>query len=1082
MLPNKKIFHLFLFLPTLLTGIESFSQQTKSQNKPDEYRAVLWTSQDGLLSEGTNFMIKDSKGFLWIGASGVELSRFDGAKFKRYNPDPNKRGSINSIGISSFVEDSLNNIWMGSKIGLSRYDMKADTFSNFARKVDSIVGDMPIIPFWATNSHVYCFEPRLGITSYDIYSFKRDLLLNLPDKTEKNTPGLHYIILDTVSNSIWMLEGLSQDPDRGGLLQISLADGKRQHFEWPCSRNNITHRHSAEAMQFDRKRNSIWINTGDGLIEFTLADKKFHHKEAFKEYIKLKSYERWVGIEIDKDGKIWLATHIGILIYDPKTDQVDKPFSDPDLQRKVSDANMHIYCDRDGIGWTSNWMAYGLYEILPVKRSVKRYPPKPGVQNSLSNGFIGTIIPGPQGKLWMGTHDGINIFDPLTERFEVIREKDLPGIKGTTIIPAYIDTLRRKAWLYAGSFVATKIYKMELFEMDMNTKQCRQIIFRNGTKQIESPVIEPSLIKPYKNGLLITADFYGFFEIKEGSLFADLATHVSIKEMISSSMIEEGRLAFLKAYNALPNYNFKNENGKWIRISHRLDSIDWFCMIYNDKDQTHWVSSKYKLVQYDKDFRELKIYGEEDGYAGLALNMIIDDAGNLWFFNTLEQVGRLNIATGIIALLSETDGYNKKDFDWTVPLAKDAGGNLHFGTGFYKGNKGLDRIYPEKFVSGSTSSVYYRSLTISQKSLPLSIGVNNLEELSLLYNQNTISIETGIIDFYTKGKSKLRYKLVRDGKDEDWQYGDAYNIIRYDGLVPGKYRLIMQSSNVNNEFNSPEKILTIHISPPFWQTWWFRILAVITLLLLFYGIYRWRTAALRKQKRILEQTVKERTAELVEEKAEVERQKEKSEELLLNILPSEVADELKEKGYTTARSFDEVTVLFSDIKGFTNVAEKLTAQELVKEIDTYFSAFDNIILKYGLEKIKTIGDAYIAAGGLPEKNSATAQNVIEAAIAMQQEIGKLKHEREITGKPYFELRIGIHTGHVVAGVVGIKKFQYDIWGDTVNLAARMEQSGVPGKINISQQTYELVKDQFNCIHRGKVEAKNKGEIDMYFVE
>jgi class 3 adenylate cyclase len=232
----------------------------------------------------------------------------------------------------------------------------------------------------------------------------------------------------------------------------------------------------------------------------------------------------------------------------------------------------------------------------------------------------------------------------------------------------------------------------------------------------------------------------------------------------------------------------------------------------------------------------------------------------------------------------------------------------------------------------------------------------------------------------------------------------------------------------------------------------------------------------------LEQQVVERTAEVVEEKAEVERQKEKSDELLLNILPSEVAEELKEKGYTTAKSFDEVTVLFSDIKGFTSVAEKMTAQELVEEINTYFSAFDNIIEKNGLEKIKTIGDAYIAAGGLPEKNSATAQNVVAAAIAMQLVVEKLKQERIASGKAYFELRIGIHTGPVVAGVVGIKKFQYDFWGDTVNLAARMEQSGIPGKINISQHTYDGVKDQFNCVHRGKIEAKNKGEIDMYFVE
>ncbi len=299
----------------------------------------------------------------------------------------------------------------------------------------------------------------------------------------------------------------------------------------------------------------------------------------------------------------------------------------------------------------------------------------------------------------------------------------------------------------------------------------------------------------------------------------------------------------------------------------------------------------------------------------------------------------------------------------------------------------------------------------------------------------------------------------------------------------------MQASNAANEFNGPEKKLLIHISPPFWQTAWFRILMVFILMCLLYGIYRWRTAALRKQKRILEQTVKLRTAEVVEEKAVVERQKDviqkeknKSDELLLNILPAEVAEELKEKGYTTAKSFDEVTILFSDIKGFTHVAENMTAQALVKEIDTYFSAFDHIMQQYGLEKIKTIGDAYIAAGGLPEQNLATTEKVVQAAIAMQNIVEGFKKERTDKNLPYFELRIGIHTGPVVAGVVGIKKFQYDVWGDTVNLAARMEQSGVPGKINISQNTYEIIKEKFQCVHRGAVEAKNKGMMEMYFVE
>ncbi len=325
-----------------------------------------------------------------------------------------------------------------------------------------------------------------------------------------------------------------------------------------------------------------------------------------------------------------------------------------------------------------------------------------------------------------------------------------------------------------------------------------------------------------------------------------------------------------------------------------------------------------------------------------------------------------------------------------------------------------------------------------------------------------------------------QYQYFLENYDKNWSPLSAKSEAGFGNIREGDYTFRLKALDALGHWNETSYSFTV--LPPWYRTWWFRVIIGITIILLLYGIYRWRTATLRKQKRVLEQTVTERTAELVEEKEEVEKQKAKSDELLLNILPSEVAEELKEKGFTTARSFDEVTILFSDIKGFTKVAEKLSAQELVKEIDSYFSAFDRIMQQHGLEKIKTIGDAYIAAGGLPEQNKAIAEHVIEAAIAMQKVVEEFKLKRIEDNLPYFELRIGIHSGPVVAGVVGIKKFQYDIWGDTVNLAARMEQAGEPGKINISQYTYSLVKDKFTCIHRGKIEAKNKGEIDMYFVE
>lgn len=209
--------------------------------------------------------------------------------------------------------------------------------------------------------------------------------------------------------------------------------------------------------------------------------------------------------------------------------------------------------------------------------------------------------------------------------------------------------------------------------------------------------------------------------------------------------------------------------------------------------------------------------------------------------------------------------------------------------------------------------------------------------------------------------------------------------------------------------------------------------------------------------------------------------KKRSDELLLNILPEETAEELKATGSAKAKRFDMVTVLFTDFKNFTQASEKLSPEELVAEINYCYSEFDKIITRHGIEKIKTIGDAYMCAGGLPSTNTTNPEDVVRAGLEMIAFIERNKQERMASGKPYFELRCGIHTGPVVAGIVGIKKFAYDIWGDTVNTASRMESSGETGKVNISGATHALVKDKFQCEYRGKVQAKNKGEIDMYFV-
>jgi class 3 adenylate cyclase len=214
----------------------------------------------------------------------------------------------------------------------------------------------------------------------------------------------------------------------------------------------------------------------------------------------------------------------------------------------------------------------------------------------------------------------------------------------------------------------------------------------------------------------------------------------------------------------------------------------------------------------------------------------------------------------------------------------------------------------------------------------------------------------------------------------------------------------------------------------------------------------------------------------------IENERDRSKQLLLNILPEETANELESQGKAQTRFYENVTVLFTDFKGFSAIAGKLSPQDLVAELNDYFVAFDEVVEKFNLEKIKTIGDAYMCAGGIPTPNKSHPLDAVRAGLAMQEYMDKRNRDRNERGLAGWELRVGIHTGPIVAGVVGKKKYAYDIWGDTVNVASRMESNGEPGKVNISSTTFDLIKSDYQCLYRGKISAKNIGEVDMYFVD
>ncbi len=342
------------------------------------------------------------------------------------------------------------------------------------------------------------------------------------------------------------------------------------------------------------------------------------------------------------------------------------------------------------------------------------------------------------------------------------------------------------------------------------------------------------------------------------------------------------------------------------------------------------------------------------------------------------------------------------------------------------------------------------------------------KRVAIPYARNSIRFLVLSTDFNTESSPMFQHRL--NGLQQNWSDWTENASIEFRGLSRGRYDLLVRSKDIYGSVSESDSF-SFRIKPAFYFSWYAILFYLLLIILMFIAYQKWRSIKHGKERFRLEEIILVRTEALIKEK-------EKTENLLANILPKKTSDELKLKGKATSSKFKMVTVLFADIEGFTKIAEQMNPDRLIDELDHFYFQFDSVVEKYNIEKIKTIGDAYMAAGGIPVKNRTNPVEVILAAMEMQHFMIGLKD----TKADIWDLRIGIHSGSVIAGVVGQKKFSYDIWGDTVNTASRMESSGQIGKINISASTYHLVKEFFDCDFRGKMPVKYKGDIAMYFVD
>lgn len=473
--------------------------------------------------------------------------------------------------------------------------------------------------------------------------------------------------------------------------------------------------------------------------------------------------------------------------------------------------------------------------------------------------------------------------------------------------------------------------------------------------------------------------------------------------------------------------------------------------VYFNKKETH----EQALDAYAKALETFEALGNQDGIGTAALNLgeVYLEEGNttsaLVHFN--KSLNAFEKTGGNLALALNYIGttYAKnKELDRAIPFHQQAYQNAESKAAkveMSKALKSLADVYQQQNKFDLATNNYQKALAIAQ-----SIETDN--EIRDAY-EGLASALAAKGDYKNAFTAQTNYDLIKE-KIQSEAYDEKIGNLRFQFDLENKEKEIALL-NKDNDLKEVE-IEQANTLRNF-------LYAIGGLLLIILGGISFQYWYVKKSNNLLAE------------------ERNRSEEILLNILPKDTADELKTNGFVKTRKFENCTVLFTDFKAFTKFAETVPPEELVKSVDYYFKKFDEIIGKYGLEKIKTIGDSYMCAGGLPATNDTHPHDAVKAALEIRQFAEqRLRHPTPDTHA--FEVRIGINTGPIVAGVVGITKFQYDIWGNTVNVASRMESASMPGKINISEHTYQLVKDNFECTYRGEIEVKHAGTMKMYFVE
>lgn len=1043
----------------------------------NDYRFDRFNIQQGLSQTICNTIEQDQKGFLWIGTQDG-LNRFDGYNFKVFKPDPFDANSLSDNFVNDIIVDTNNIVWLGTEWGLSIYDQKVDSFiqlssdpKNELTLSDNEINKLFLDPegnYWVATENNGINRLSKENNEQKKFQFNRYNQSNskLDAFTVRDITWYNNQLYIATDNGLFFL-----DQGTNSFIKVKIAESKV---------DNLT-LHAITVFN-----NELWVGGNDGIYIFKKINKlvRFVRRIGMKDGLSANRIRTMASI----DNKMWVGTFDGLTVIelDVNDTTYTQLFHDPINTLSLSDNSISDICF-DGFG--SVWITTdrGLNRYDGLKSGFKHFNRQ---ASGLNHNIVWSFVKNNHLSL-IGTSSGLNIYNHKTKKFTsyVHDPSDENSCPRGSIMMLYCDS-KNRFWV-GGSFGGIRLLE---FDKEGNPKFTEVRHVEKSQRDLGSfTMLEDD------NGNFWIGGRKGLSILDKNLTLIARYTHsatsnnsLSLNVVRSIYQDQQGMIWIgtdggginkvdPKEVNKLQfeHFDYNNQNKEGLNNSMVLTTVEddkgnlWFGTYGGGVNIYHPETGKFTHITENEGLSNNVVYG-----------ILKDQQGNMWA-STNRGISMINPVDYSIKIFGEKHGLQSEEFNiGAYYLAKD--GEMYFG-----GINGYNAFYPEKIKKNHIPpQLVITKILINNE--PLTIGElertqgNNLV-LELDYKHNNIEIEfVGL--HYTAPKDNS-YKYMLEGVETEWVNAKERRYVSYSNLEFGNYQFKVKAANSDGVWNDQEKIIYLTITPPFWHTWWFRIIGIIGFFGVVIGIYYSRLAIIKAQKRLLEQQVSARTQKVLEQKKKIEKQKDliehekhKAEQLLLNILPEQTAKELIQTGKASPRHYRMVSVLFADFKGFTKIAENMRPKELVEELDGCFNAFDDIMDKFQLEKIKTSGDSYMAAGGVPVRNKTNPIDTILAAIEIQHFMEELQKKKAEEGKPAWELRLGIHTGEVIAGVVGKKKFAYDIWGDTVNTASRMESSGEPGKINISGETYELVKEYFECEYRGKIPAKNKGEVDMYYVK